>query len=255
MDELIAVDIGNTNITLGLFKDKEIGDRFRISTNRNATTDECFFWLKEMFPLWEQTSGIRSIVCSVVPSLTEPVSGAIERITGKKPLIVSSDLNLGIEILYNPPEDVGADRIANAVAVSEFYQLPAVVIDLGTATTFDIVSGNREYIGGLISPGIETSLSNLFQRAARLFPTDLIPVKSVIGKNTSDAIRAGTLYAAVDGIEGVTDRIESEIGKLSSVIITGGLAEIVSGVLRRDVIVDINITLKGLYKIAERNSQ
>jgi len=253
LSKVVAVDIGNTNVCVGLFIDGKLENKYRISTNRRATADECYLWLKCMMPDNKCAVNTRSVVSSVVPSLTKPILKALQRFTKIDPLIVSPEINIGITIRYDPPTDVGADRLCDAVACSIYYKLPAVVIDLGTATTFNVVSKDKVYLGGLIAPGIETSMANLFQRAERLFPTDLKPTENIIGKNTIDALRAGTLYISVYGIEGVIEKIEEEIGVLSSVILTGGLSDLICGLMRKKVIVDKDLTLKGLYKIAEMN--
>jgi type III pantothenate kinase len=253
MSKVIAVDIGNTNVCIGLFIDGKLENRFRISTNRKATSDECYLWLKYIMPDDNWAVNTRSVISSVVPSLTEPFSDALKRMIRLEPLVVSANLNLGIKVNYDPPTDVGADRLADAVSASLYYELPAVVIDLGTATTFNVVSKDKVYLGGLIAPGIETSIANLFERAERLFPTDLKAPSSIIGTNTIDAIRSGTLYMNAYGIEGVIERIEAEIGGLASVILTGGFSDLISGLMRRRVIIDKDLTLKGLYKIVEIN--
>ncbi|MGQ9706347.1 MAG: type III pantothenate kinase [bacterium] len=253
LSKVIAVDIGNTNVCIGLFVDGELEHRFRISTNRKATSDECYLWLKYMRPDKRWAVNARSIISSVVPSLTQAFSSALERLTGSESLIVGVELNLSIKVNYVPPSDVGADRLADAVACSTYYELPAVVIDLGTATTFNVISKDKVYLGGLIAPGIETSMANLFERAERLFPTDLEVTESMIGTNTIDAIRSGTLYLNVYGIEGVIDRIEEEIGSLASIILTGGLSDLISGLIKRRVLIDKDLTLKGLYEILKMN--
>ena len=221
---LLAIDIGNTNVVIGLFKDNKLLNYFRLSTLNYQTKDEVGILLRQLVGK-AQIEDV--ILCSVVPPLTPIYQKGCEKYFRKTPLVVTSDLPLGIKILYEDPRQVGADRLANAVAAYKLFGGPIIVVDLGTATTFDVVSEKGEYLGGAIAPGIEISTSYLFQKAAQLFKVRFEKPKDIIGKNTEESLKSGILYSAVGGIDEVVKRICKKLKGKVKVIATGGLAELI----------------------------
>jgi type III pantothenate kinase len=190
-------------------------------------------------------------MCSVVPTLTGEFAGALTQLAGSPPLIVDHQTDLGIVNRYREPSAVGPDRLANAVAARDLYGAPAIVVDLGTATTFDVVNARGEYLGGIIAPGIATSADVLFRRAARLQRVELAPPKRAIGRSTEESIRSGIVLGNAILIDGLVARIAAEIGAKPLVIATGGYVDLVRGIARSIEVVDLALTLKGL-KAAHR---
>ncbi|HVP36487.1 MAG TPA: type III pantothenate kinase [Terriglobales bacterium] len=249
---LICIDIGNTNTVVGIFIKNTLRNYFRVSSNHFLTVDECGILIRQLIGevKTEKIEGV--VIASVVPALTTVYEEMSRNYLHTDPVIVSSKLPLGIKILYDNPEQVGADRIANAVAAFEIYGGSVIVVDLGTATTFDVISEKGEYLGGVISPGIETSSANLFQKAALLSRVELKKPKKVIGTNTQDSLKSGIIYGAVGQIDEIVKRIEKELKHIPKVIGTGGLAEMIykeSGSIQK---IDPTLTLKGLKIIFDR---
>jgi len=249
---LLAVDIGNTNTVIGCFQGKKLSNFFRISSLSNQTPDEVYLTLKNLFSETSFKKIKDGIICSVVPSLTTIYLEALKKYLYLKPVIVNSDLPLGIKILYTDPAQVGADRLANAVAAWKLYGGPTIVVDLGTATTFDIISAKGEYAGGAICPGIETSAVDLFRRAAQLFKVKLVKPKKVIGKTTEESLRSGIIFGTASQIDGMVEKIEKELGKKCRVIATGGLAPLVFGLSKKIQKMNLSLTLEGLRLIYEK---
>ncbi len=249
---LICIDIGNTSTAIGIFVKNILRNHYRVSSNHFLTADECGILFIQLVGeiKTEKIKGV--IIASVVPALTSVYQEMSQKYLHSEPVIVSSKLPLGIRILYDDPEQVGADRLANAVAAFELYGGPAIVVDLGTATTFDVVSEKGEYLGGAISPGIETSSANLFKKAALLSKIELGKPKKVIGLNTQDSLRSGIIYGAVGQIDEIVRRIEKELGKKAKVIATGGLADLISEESATINKIDATLTLKGLKIIHDR---
>jgi type III pantothenate kinase len=252
---LLTADIGNTNVVLGLFGD---GERplatVRVGTARDATVDEVGIVVAHLCRhLPERERAIeRTVVCSVVPSLTRTFTGFVQSQLGHEPVIVSAETDLGIPVAVDHPEEVGADRIANAIAVLDLVGAPAVVVDLGTATNFDVVDTKGRYVGGVIAPGVETSSEDLFRRAARLSKVDLVFPKRTIGRNTADCLRSGILNGAVGMIDALVESIWSELGKKGTAVATGGLAPVIGPKCRTVDRVDVDLTLNGLLLIDRR---
>ena len=256
---LLAIDIGNTHTVLGIYDEKKLsaGSRgkeyFRVASNHSLTGDECGILVKQLFGEYKNIKGV--IICSVVPPLTPIYEEMSKKFLKVDPVVVSSDLPLGIKILYDDPKTVGADRLANAVAAYEIYGGPAIVVDLGTATTFDVISEKGEYLGGAIAPGIETSSLNLFQRAAQLFKISLEKPKKAIGTNTEESLRSGIIFGAVGQIDEIVNRIKKELSenfqsqKKPKVIATGGLASLVAKESKTIDEVNPTMTLEGLQRI------
>ena len=258
---LLAIDVGNTNVTIGVFDGERLAHNWRLAALRERTADELGIFVTRLF---EQTgvhiTHLRGIVvASVVPPLTRPMEEMCERYFHQQALIVDAT-NAGIPVRYTPAADVGADRIVNAVAAREKYGkngTPLIVVDFGTGTTFDIISRAGEYLGGVICPGIGISAEALFQRAARLPRVEVRKPPTVIGQNTVGAMQAGLFFGYVEMVDGLVRRIRAELegGDDAIVIATGGLADVLSGESRVIQHVDVNLTLEGLRLIWERQRQ
>lgn len=252
---LLVIDLGNTTLTLGVFDQSMLKYHWRLTTDRNRTEDE---YGLQMLGLLETCNldpvSIKGIVLSsVVPPLTEWVVRACQDYLKIDPLIVSADLDLNIKILYDNPSAVGADRLADAVAVQAKYGGPACAIDFGTATTFNAITAGAEYLGGAILPGIATAAEALVSRTAKLPPIELKAPPSVIGRNTVHAMQAGLIYGYVALVEGMVQRFKEELGENMKVIATGGHVQKIAD--HTEVIdhVDPWLTLEGLRLIWEMN--
>jgi type III pantothenate kinase len=258
---LLAIDVGNTNIVLGVFEGPRLTQSWRLATLRERTADELGILVTHLFantgvPL-DRVSGI--ILSSVVPPLTRTMEEMAERYFGHTPLTVDPGTNTGMPVLYSPPSDVGADRVVNGVAAYEAYgratQSPVIVVDFGTATTFDAISGAGEYLGGVICPGIGISADALFQKAARLPRVDVRKPPAVIGDTTVTSMQSGLFFGYVSMVDGIVTRMRAELdrGKRSACIATGGMADIIASETTVIERVDPDLTLQGLRLIWERN--
>ena len=257
---LLAIDVGNTNIVVGVFDDKRLVVSWRLLTLRERTADEVGLMVMGLFGHEQiDVSRIDAVVMgSVVPPLTPIMRSMVKRYFSRDPLVVDPKSNAGMPILYERPAEVGADRIANAIAAHEQYGrlgLPIVVADLGTATTFDAVTAKGEYLGGVICPGPQIAADALFQRAARLPRVDVRKPPSVIGRTTIGAIESGLFYGYLGMVEGLMARIAAELGGRVTGIATGGLAPLVVPETRVFEATEPDITLHGLRIIWERNRQ
>lgn len=250
---LLAIDIGNTHTVLGMFRKEKLTDYFRVTSDHALTADECGILVKQLFPDYQKVNHV--IICSVVPPLTPVYQEMSKKILKVEPVSVRWDLPLGIKILYDDPSNVGADRIANAVAAYQTYGGPAIVVDFGTATTFDVISDKGEYLGGAIAPGLETSSLNLFRRAAQLSKVSLEKPNKAIGRSTEESLRSGIIFGAVGQIEEIVNRIKEElkrehrIRKKPKVIATGGLANLIAKESEIIEEVEPTLTLEGLRRI------
>lgn len=251
---LLAIDIGNTSTYLGLYRNKKLKGTRRISTRGNLTVDEYWFLLKSILQdLKVDRDKISAIaLSSVVPSLTTVIDGVSKKYLNIEPLIVDHNLNLGIKIDYYDPSQVGADRICNVVAAYTYYGGPTVIIDFGTATTFDFISEDGSYPGGIIVPGILISLTELQRRAARLPKIEVRKPLTLIGRSTEESMRAGVYYGLIGEVNEIIKRMKQEIGDNLKIIVTGGLFELIIEDIEFDA-VEPDLTLKGLRIIYERN--
>lgn len=252
---ILAIDIGNTNIVLGVFQDKELNASWRIATDRNRTVDEYGVLLKELFSLsrinMQDIEGV--IMASVVPPMNGLLESMVKKFFGINPILVGPGVKTGISVKTDNPREVGADRIVNAVAAHYLYGGPLVIVDFGTATTFCAVSAKGEYLGGAIAPGIGISTEALFTRASKLPRVELTKPPSVIGKNTINSMQSGIIYGFAGQVEMIVTLMKQELGADVKVIATGGLAETIA---RETTVIDkINssLTLIGLKIIYDRN--
>jgi type III pantothenate kinase len=252
---LLTIDIGNTNITLGLYNGKELGPRWRLATAYDHMPDEYGLQLLGLLEHAGHTPQDVTGICmaSVVPPITGKIIDACKRYLNMDPLVVDAGVKTGVRVRYEDPRAVGADRIVDAVAVVHLYGTPACVVDFGTATTFDAISKNGDYLGGAIAPGIGIAAEALFQRTAKLTRVDLQKPPSVIGRNTVHSMQSGLLYGYVGLVEGMVARFRAELGANMKVIATGGLADIVAKETEVIQLVAPWLTLDGLQMVWDLN--
>lgn len=254
---LLAVDVGNTQTHIGMFANKELRAEWRTSTQRDRTADELALVFQEFLSFEglsfsRQVSGV--VVGSVVPSLTASMREMVTRYFHFDPVVVEAGVKTGMPVLTDNPREVGADRIANAVAAHDLVGGPVIVVDFGTATTVDVVSEAGEYLGGAIAPGIEISANALASAAAQILRVELVPPKSPIGKNTTECVRSGVILGTAAMIDGMVERMQKELGGHAAVVGTGGIA----GQILKECFTEIQheptLTLLGLRIIYERNT-
>lgn len=254
---LLTIDLGNTQMVVGLFDGDVLAFHWRLSTVRDRTADEYRLLLHGLFEQDgvdpEQFTG--AVISSVVPGASSALSAAIGRFVAEAVLVVGPGMKTGMPILIDNPREVGADRVVNAVAARARYGTPAIVVDFGTSTNFDIVSANGEYLGGVIGPGLEVSMEALVAATAALRSVELTPPRSVIGKGTVEAIQAGLLFGHAGYVDGIVDRIREELGSEVRAVATGGLASTIVPHCRTVTTVDENLTLDGLRMLFEINRE
>jgi len=252
---LLTVDAGNTNTVLGVHEGARLRAHWRLTTRREQTADEYGILVRNLFAASglqpADVSGVA--IASVVPPLTPVLVNLSRSYLGREPLVVEPGVRTGMPILYEPPADVGADRIVNGVAAFAAYGGPVIVVDFGTATTFDVVTRKGEYVGGAICPGVGISADALFQRAARLPRVDVRNPGKVIGRSTVGSIQAGLYFGYAEMVQGIIGRIRAELGEPARAVATGGLAESLAPDIPAIEAVDPVLTLTGLRLIWERN--
>lgn len=252
---LLVIDVGNTNTVMGIYEGSALLKDWRVETRASRTEDEMGILLRQLFDAaGVSVDGIRHVIIScVVPPMLRSLEAMAERYLGVNPLIVGPGTKTGMPIRYENPREVGADRIVNAVAAYEEHPGELIVVDFGTATTFDAVSRSGEYLGGAICPGLLVSTEALFQRASKLPRVQLREPKTVIGRTTVDSLTSGIFYGAVGMVDAIVERMKIELGGNPRVIATGGLAELIGGESESIDVVSPMLTLEGLRIIHERN--
>jgi len=252
---LIVVDAGNTNTVVGVFRGDVLVASFRLSTDTEKTSDE---YAALLLPLLgragvDPSAASSVIVSSVVPPLNITLARLSQELFGHRAMFVEPGIKTGMPIRYDHPAEVGADRIVNAVAAREKYGAPVIVVDFGTATTFDVVNAAGEYAGGIISPGILISAEALFAHASRLYRVDVRRPPELVGRNTANAMQAGIYYGYIGLVDGILERLTAELGEVREIVATGGQAELIASGSRYLRKVEPLLTLEGLKLIHDRN--
>jgi type III pantothenate kinase len=253
---LLAIDVGNTNIVLGCFDEKnQILFRERLSTNQSATALEYVSGIKMALEMHDIDKNLidDAIISSVVPSVTATLKEAVIKYTGKKPMVVGAGIKTGLNIVIDNPEQLGSDLVVDAVAGLDEYPVPQIIIDMGTATTLSVINAKKQYIGGVIMTGMAVSMNALADKTSQLPKISFEAPKKVIGSNTVDCMKSGIMYATASSLDGMISRIEEELGETCTVIATGGLSGLVIPLCKKNIILDDDLLLKGLSLIYQKN--
>ena len=252
---ILAIDVGNTNIVVGCIDDRKTYFIERLSTNRTKTELEYAVDLKNVLDIYhiKKTEIEGCIISSVVPQITNIVKLAAEKILKKNAIVLGPGVKTGLNIMMDNPGQLGADQVADAVARISGYPVPLILIDMGTATTASVVNSKKQYVGGMILPGVGVSLDALTARASQLSGISIDAPRHVIGKNTIECMKSGVLYSNAAALDGIIDRIEEELGEKATVVATGGLAKKIVPHCKREIILDEELLLRGLLIIYEKN--
>lgn len=250
---LLAIDVGNTNTVIGLFDDNDMVRSWRTKTDARTTADEIALTFRGLLEGAGEITGIA--LCSTVPAVLREMRLMLDRYFADTPkVIIEPGIKTGVPVLTDNPKEVGADRIVNTIAAHHLFGGPCIVVDFGTSTNLDVVSAKGEFLGGALAPGIEISLDALAQRAAQLRKVELVRPRSAIGKNTVEALQSGALYGFAGQVDGLVDRICEELGEVTAVVATGGLAPIVVPESRTITHYEPDLTLIGLRLVFEKNA-
>ncbi len=251
---LLAIDVGNTNTNIGLFEGTELVHSWRVKSDARTTADELMLTFRGLLDDHPQITGIS--LCSTVPAVLREMRLMLVKYFADVPtVIVEPGTRTGVPVLTDNPKEVGTDRIVNTIAAHHLFGGPCIVVDFGTSTNLDVVSERGEFLGGALAPGIEISLDALAARAAQLRKVELVRPRSAIGKNTVEALQAGALYGFAGQVDGLVERIEDELGEVTAVVATGGLASIVVPESRSITHHEPDLTLLGLRLVFDRNQQ
>ena len=252
---VLAIDIGNTNIVIGCFEGEDILFLERLSTNHTATVLEYAATIKTAFDMYgiSPKSITGAIISSVVPSVTSTVKNAIERYLSITALVIGPGIKTGLSIMIDNPSQLGSDLVVDAVAGISEYPVPLIIIDMGTATTVSVINSEKQYIGGMIIPGLAVSHDALIGRTSQLSKIAFEKPKKLIGSNTVDCIKSGLLYGTAGTLDGLIERINDELGEKCTVVATGGLSTVITPLCKNEIIIDEDLLLKGLMKIYEKN--
>jgi type III pantothenate kinase len=249
---LLTVDVGNTNIVLGLFDGEHLFESYRLRTDARVTADELALLFHGLLVKHPEPDGIA--VCSTVPQVLDPLRLMVERYYAQATtVVVGPGVKTGVPLLYDNPKEVGPDRVVNTLAAHTLYGGPAIVVDFGTSTNFDVVSEKGEFLGGALAPGVEISVDALAARAARLFKVELTEPRSVIGKTTVEALQSGLVYGFASQVDGMVERISRELDADPVVIATGGLSHFMTGIWESSDDHEPDLTLIGLRLVHEKN--
>jgi len=250
---LLTVDVGNTNIVLGLFDGDHLFSSYRLRTDARVTADELALLFHGLLAKHPEPDGIA--VCSTVPQVLDQLRQMVERYYPQAPtVVVGPGVKTGVPLLYDNPKEVGPDRVVNTLAAHTLYGGPAIVVDFGTSTNFDVVSEKGEFLGGALAPGVEISVDALASRAARLFKVELTEPRSVIGKTTVEALQSGLVYGFASQVDGMVERIARELDADPVVIATGGLSHLMTGICESIDEHEPDLTLIGLRLVFEKNA-
>jgi type III pantothenate kinase len=254
---IFVMDVGNTQTTVALYRKQQLVDRWRLSTARHRTQDEWGSVLHLLFHANQlDMTDVRGVaISSVVPPADAPLRAMCRRYFKCEPLFVAPGIKTGVPVLYDNPSEVGADRVVNAVAVLARHEVPAIIVDFGTATTFDVLDAKGNYVGGAIAPGLSISAEALFEKTAKLPKVEISRPQRVVGKSTVQSMQSGLYWGYVGLVEGLLKRMKKELGPVKTVVATGGLAQVIAPDCPSVSVVDDNLTLEGLRIIFERNAE
>ncbi|HHG73429.1 MAG TPA: type III pantothenate kinase [Persephonella sp.] len=244
---IIGIDIGNTTTEIGFLRSETLIKSYKLKTDRGKTQDDWFLDFYQILGIESFPEAKDFVVSSVVPAVEDRIGKAVEKISGKKAIFIGKDIKVPITNRYRNPEEVGIDRLVNSFAVVKKYGYPSIVIDFGTAVTFDVINEKAEYVGGAIFPGIDASIEALFSKTAKLPSVNLQTVNHIVGKTTSDSIKSGIFNGYLSMVEGIVEKINKEAGYKHRVIITGGNGKLISEGLKIDFVYDEFLSMEGIY--------
>lgn len=252
---ILTVDIGNSNIVIGVFENEKLKFISRISSNIDKTADELAVMMNEIFEIRDidRSKITGSIMSSVVPALTQNLIAAIKLLTGNEPIVVAPGIKTGLNIRIDNPAQLGSDLLVDCVAAAAMYPKPVIVADMGTATTLSVVDEGNNMLGGVIMPGVKTALNALTAKTAQLPQISIESPKKVIGTNTNDSMRSGVVFGNASMLDGMIERFENELGKEAFVVVTGGLSEEISKHTKRRVVHNPDLLIQGLYILYKKN--
>lgn len=254
---ILLIDVGNTNVTIGACENDEIIASWRMTTNKDQTSDEIGVLLRNFFTYngidAKKISG--TIISSVVPPIMYSLTHAVRKYIGTEPIVVKNTSKIGLTVKYDNPKEVGADRLVNAVAAIKKYKAPLIIVDFGTATTFCAINNNNEYLGGVILPGVKISLNALVEKTAKLPRIEIAKPDSVIGKSTVESMQSGMYYGYAGSVDNIVNKMKEELGEDATVIATGGLARMIAKESKTIDTIDSGLTLEGLKIIYDNETE